>query len=350
MKYTAEYWKDVTQILDGISDKEKLFHKTIFITGATGMLCSAVVDAIFQLNRECSAGIQMQLAGRSRERMAARFPEMTEGEDYTFFFYDAEKSGELSVSADYIIHGASNADPAMISAHPVETMRANLFGLDSLLRAAQKQESCRLLYISTSEIYGKKAGNQPYGEEDYGFVDILNPRASYPSGKRAAETLCASYGAEYGVDTVIVRPGHIYGPTITERDSRASAEFTRLVARGKDIVMKGAGQQLRSYCYVLDSASAILTILLRGKTGEAYNISNPNSIASIREMAECLGRLGNVQVKTAEASVEEKRSYNLMENSSLASEKLEALGWKGIFSLEQGIAATLREYEDKGEH
>ena len=49
----------------------------------------------------------------------------------------------------------------------------------------------------------------PYFENDYGFLDILNQRASYPSSKRAAETLCVAYSLEYNLDTVIVRPGHI---------------------------------------------------------------------------------------------------------------------------------------------
>ena len=88
-------------------------------------------------------------------------------------------------------------------------MLANLYGLDSLLKVAVKNKGCRLLYISSSEIYGKKDENTPYNETDYGYVDILNPRACYPSAKRAAETLCVSYGVQYGVDFVIARPGHI---------------------------------------------------------------------------------------------------------------------------------------------
>lgn len=116
----------------------------------------------------------------------------------------------------------------------------------------------RLLYVSSSEVYGNKTGNQPYKEKDYGYVDILNQRACYPSAKRAAETLCTAYGQEYGLDTVIVRPGHIYGPTITETDSRASAQFTQNAIEGEDIVMKSAGMQMRSYCYVLDCAYPIL--------------------------------------------------------------------------------------------
>ena len=161
-------------------------------------------------------------------------------------------------------------------------------------------------------------------------MDILNPRACYPSSKRAAETMCATYQEEYGVDFVVVRPGHIYGPTITESDSRASAQFTRLAVKGKDIVMKSAGTQLRSYTYTLDCASAIIAVLTCGGMGEAYNISNSNSIVTIREFAECMTEISGVKLIFEQSSNKEKRSYNLMDNSSLNSEKLESLGWRRV--------------------
>ena len=131
-------------------------------------------------------------------------------------------------------------------------MLANFMGLDCLLKSAVKNKSNRVVYISSSEVYGSKLKDQPYQESDYGYVDLLNPRSCYPSSKRASETLCSAYTSEYGLDTVVVRPGHIYGPTITDTDDRASAQFTRCAVEGKDIVMKSAGTQLRSYCYVLD--------------------------------------------------------------------------------------------------
>jgi nucleoside-diphosphate-sugar epimerase len=198
----------------------------------------------------------------------------------------------------------------------------------------------RGLYISSSEVYGNDV-EAPYKEDMYGYVDILNPRACYPVAKRLAETLCASYGAEYDKDFVTVRPGHIYGPTISPRDSRASAVFSRLARDGKDIVMKSAGNQLRSYCYVYDCASAMLTILINGEKSNAYNISNPNSIVTIKQMADALANHAGVKVIQEEASAAEKASFNLMSNSSLNSEKLEALGSKAAYSLEDGAARTI---------
>ena len=342
MKYSSIYWGDVAKAAYGIPQVSKLFHKSLLITGGTGMICSTVAELLFYLNKERDADIKILLAGRSLERTKGRFNAFEEGTDYFFVPYDATKDEPLTITADYIIHGASNASPAVFRSEPVETMLSNLLGLKCLLDMAVKARAKRLLYISSSEVYGRNENNQPYSEDNYGYVDILNPRAAYPSSKRAAETLCAAYGAEYGVDTVIVRPGHIYGPTITDSDDRASAQFTRAAARGEPIVMKSAGTQLRSYCHTLDCASAILTVLLMGEKGQAYNISNQNSIASIRDVAETLAREAGTSIVFIDPTDAEKKGYNLMENSVLVSEKVEKLGWRGMFNLERGIEETLK--------
>jgi len=342
VKYSEDYWKAVRQVLSVVPNISKIFNKSILITGATGMICSSVVELLLELNKSYNANLGIYLAGRSKKRVDERFYGFSEGVDYTFVNYDASSDEQLCINADYVIHGASPADPASISAKPVETMMANIYGLGILFELVKKDLNSRLLFISSSEVYGRKKESGPFKESDYGYVDILNPRASYPSSKRAAETLCASYMREYGVDFVVVRPGHIYGPTITDYDSRASAQFTRKAVAGEDIIMKSAGTQLRSYTYILDCASAILTVLLNGTKGEAYNISNPNSIVTIRELAECLAQTAGVKLVFECASAQEAKCYNLMDNSSLNSSKLERLGWKSLFRLEDGVTATLK--------
>lgn len=344
IKYSESYWEDVQEVISGIPDITELFGKSVMITGATGMICSAVAELLFWLNKESKANISIVLAGRNQERMQQRFYCFKEGKDFSFLEYDATKDFVSKESYDFIIHGASPADPASFINHPVETMFANMIGLSSFLDIAKENPPTRLLYISSSEVYGKKDESRPYLESDYGFVDILNPRACYPSSKRAAETLCAAYHEEYGVDFVVVRPGHIYGPSITETDSRASAQFTRKAKAGENIVLKSAGTQLRSYTYTLDCASAILTVLLKGECGEAYNISNSHSIVTIRELAECMAKTAGVKVVYEQASDSEQKSYNLMDNSSLDSSKLEGLGWNGCYGLERGIIATYKYY------
>jgi len=341
MKYTKEYISDLHKIQEVIPDLSLIRNSKILITGAGGLICSAIIDFIMQYNDSCDAKIQFYIAARNVSNIKERFGTRFQRDDFNYFKYDATKPLMVEEEFDYIIHGASNANPAKYVEQPVETMLANFIGINNLLEYAKNHHAKRVLYISSSEVYGKKDDGTPYHEDDYEFVDILNPRACYPSAKRASETLCVAYGKEYGIETVIVRPGHIYGPTATTTDNRASSQFLRDVISGHDIIMKSMGLQIRSYCYVLDCVSAIITTLINGEPSNAYNISNPNSVTTICQLAECFAKLGGKKVVFEVPTEIEKASYNLMDNSSLDSKRLEALGWRGLFDLEQGVTSTL---------
>lgn len=341
--YDSKRWiSDLDEIISVLPELEELSGKSVFITGCTGLICSAVTDVLLRRNLVCEDKITILAAGRSEERVRARFAPYDKEEWFRFVPYDAASMhNTFPEKCDYIIHGASNASPNKITKEPVETMAGNFIGMKLLLEYARRENVKRVLYVSSSEVYGRKEGSKPFQEEEYGFIDILNSRSSYSVGKRAAETLCASYADEYGVDSVIVRPGHIYGPTAVESDNRVSSAWAYSAARGQNIVMKSAGSQIRSYCYCLDCASAILTVLLRGVKVQAYNISNPDSIISIRDVAELLTEASGTELRMELPTEAEKKGFNPMMNSSLDAAKLMALGWKGAFDARRGFAHTI---------
>ena len=344
MIYDSNRW---FQDIDRVTEQALPFlgdmaGKSVMITGAAGLVLSPVVDILIRYNETHETPIRILAAGRWLKEMTDRFGAYCDKPYFTFVVYDASRTdNRITEKADYIIHGASNASPDMIVKEPVETMMSNFTGMKYLLDVAKEAGTKRLLYISSSEVYGKKEGDRPYREGEYGYIDLLSARNSYSVGKRAAETLCASYAAEYGVESVIVRPGHIYGPTASPVDKRVASAWAYAVARGEDIVMKSDGAQIRSYCHCLDCASAILTVLLKGENVHAYNISNPDAIVSIREMAELLAASAGVELRMELPTEEERKGFNPMSNSSLDSTGLEGLGWKGVFDAPEGFAETV---------
>ncbi len=344
MLYGNPTWiSDIDKVIEVVPELDRLAGKSLMITGAAGLVCSAIVDIIFRYNDTHDDKIQVLAAGRWPEEMSARFGDQVNREDFTFVVYDASKTDNvIDVHADYIIHGASNASPNMIVKEPVETMMSNFLGMKYLLDYAKDQGTKRILYISSSEVYGEKEGTEPYKEGQYGYIDLLKARNSYSVGKRAAETLCASYADEYGVESVIVRPGHIYGPTASPYDNRVASAWSYAVAKGEDIVMKSDGAQIRSYCYCLDCASAMLKVLLCGENCHAYNISNPDSIISIKQMAEILVKSAGVKLRMELPTDEERKGFNPMSNSSLESTSLTGLGWRGCFDAEAGFTHTVQ--------
>ncbi len=346
MLYQSSLWlSDLDETIAAHRDTLEAFRGSrVLITGAAGLVCSAAADLLLRFNDTCGGGVTLLAAGRWPEEMEARFGEWTKRPDFVFVRYDAAKTDNAlpPEGCDYLIHGASNAFPGMIVKEPVETMLSNFLGMKYLLDYARETGVKRILYISSSEIYGRKENDAPYREGEYGYIDLLNPRNSYSVGKRAAETLCASYADEYGVGAVIVRPGHIYGPTASPQDNRVASAWSYAAAKGEPIVMKSDGAQLRSYCHCLDCASAMLTVLSRGEPSTAYNISNPESIVTIREMAALLAEAGGVPFEYAEATEAEKKGFNPMSNSSLDSAGLQRIGWRGLFGAARGFRHTVK--------
>lgn len=340
-----QYREDLCKAAESL-DISFFRRKDVLITGATGLICSAVVDLLYMANQEFGLDAHVYVAGRNEEKATARFD--LSNHHITFIPYEATKAFTTDISFDYIIHGAGNASPQLYTQQPVETINGNIIGINNLLEYLHNKGSGRLLYISSSEVYGNKSTIAPFKEDDCGHIDRQNVRASYPLAKCTAEALCTAYWLEYHVDTVVVRPGHIYGPTASRADQRISSDFAYRAAAGEPLIMKSSGTQRRSYCYCLDCASAILTVLAHGESGTAYNISNSDSIISIREMAEIFAAAGGSKLLFSQPNSIEELGFNPMDNSSLNADRLEAIGWRGLFNAQVGLRHTveiLRELE-----
>lgn len=336
-EYTKEYFEDLLKVSQNIHDLANFKDKKFLITGANGLIGAAFVDFLLFLNDYYQYNINIILGIRNYEKARIRFGEQLNRKDVQVFEYDALSTTVSISNIDYILHAASPANPTQYNQSPVETMHANYFGMKNILDYGVKHD-CRILFISSSEVYGIKQDIQSFSEEDYGYVDILNSRACYPSIKRAAETLCVSYHAEYGVDVIIARPGHVYGPTSNLEDNRAASDFMFQAVLGKDIILKSQGLQERSYCYVLDCISALLYLFIKGQAGTAYNVASNSMTTSIKRLAQTVCTVANCQLVFDVA--ENNNKQNPMNHSVLDGKRLQHLGWNSCFSLYDGVLHT----------
>lgn len=331
------YSDDIQQVFKEPLPWEKLFGTNILITGATGLIGSTLVEVLMANPKRDYC---VYASGRNVERARKRFENYLSMPSFHFLEYDVMQPLQSDIHFDHIIHAASNASPNAFSKNPVEIIKANIIGVSNLIEYGLEHGMKRFLYVSSGEVYGEGDG-RVISEEYSGYVDSLNPRSCYPSSKRASETLCASYASEYGADIVVARPCHVFGPHFTENDNRVYAQFIRNVLRGEDIVMKSSGEQMRSWCYVIDCVSALLYVLLKGVSGEAYNIADSNSVISIKQLAEMLANIGNRKVVIEMPSETEKRGYNPVTKSVFSVNKLEGLGWKVSGSMKDKLMNTI---------
>jgi nucleoside-diphosphate-sugar epimerase len=341
MLHNVLYQQDLAFVSSCNINWKVLDNSKILITGATGLIGSFLVDVLMFRNKHYNSNILIYAISRNTKNAKKRFNMYWENPLFKFISHDITEKININNNIDYIIHGASNAYPAVYVDDPVGTMKANIMGLINLMDYGIDQNIKRILYISSGEVYGE-GENDDFKEPYSGFIDHLNPRSCYPASKRATETLCISYSVQYDVDVVIARPCHIYGPTITESDNRAFAQFVWNVLAEKDVVLKSTGMQYRSYCYIADCASAILTILLKGEIKNAYNISNKDSNVRIAELANSIAKAGNREVIFDLPTNDEQRGYSVISRAVLDSSKLEELGWKANYKLPDGVKRTIQ--------
>ncbi|MBO4658900.1 MAG: NAD-dependent epimerase/dehydratase family protein [Prevotella sp.] len=332
------YWKDIEEITKLDLPWSLLSGKNILITGATGLIGGCLVETLMS---NPNIDYHIFASGRNEERARRRFSRYENDAHYHFIKYDVTEKLESDLTFDYIIFAASNASPNFFAKTPVEIIKSNIEGVVNTVEYGLCHGMRRFLYISTGEVYGEGDG-RVFTEEYSGYVNPLNPRSCYPSSKRAAETLCASYSVEYGADVVIARPCHTFGPFFTESDNRVYAQFIRNIRNGEDIVLKSKGTQYRSWCYVVDCACALLYILLKGKNGEAYNIADPNANITIRELAEMIAKIGNKKVVFDMPTEEESKGYNQVKQSLYSIEKISQLGWSIKGSMYEKMQKTLK--------
>ena len=329
------YLQDIRSLFETGLDLSTLNDSRILVTGATGLIGSCLVDVLLTNPHR---NYQVYALGRNEERARQRFNNYWETADFHFIRHDISLPLDSDICFDYIIHAASNASPNFFKEKPVEVIKSNIIGVENLMEHGIRHGMKRMLFVSSGEIYGEGDGRE-FTEADSGYVNCATPRACYPSSKRAAETLCVAYAAEYGADVVIARPCHTYGPYFTESDNRVYAQFIRNLLDGKDIVLKSRGEQYRSWLYMVDAAHALLTILTKGAKGEAYNVADEQSNITIRALAELLAGAEDRQVVF---DIDDANGNTTpITRATFSTEKLAQLGWRPLTTIAEGLQHTL---------
>lgn len=301
----------------------------IMITGATGLIGSTLVRCLLAMDK----GVSITIPVRNREKAVALYE--VDASRLNIVEYDLmEYCTSLNEEFDYIIHCASPTAGKYMNEHPVETYELAVETTRALLQYARKHTIKGMVYVSSLEYYGQNFDDQIITEDFQGYVDATSARSSYPMGKRAAEYLCFAYAQEYSIPAKVARLTQTFGPGVAADDNRVFAQFARSVMAGTDIILHTTGESAKPYCYTTDCASAILTILLKGANGEAYNVANQDTYISIREMAEFLRDNFNPSIMVV---VEEhpEIGYAPVTKLHLSSEKLMALGWKPQYDLKE---------------
>lgn len=338
------YMEDVRRVAALDLPWEKLQGKSVMLSGATGLIGSFLIDVIFEKNGECGLDCTVYALGRNEERAKARFGVHASSPNFVFIPYDVKYplAREDLGTVDYVLHLASNTHPVQYSSDPIGTITTNIIGVQNMLDFALEHHSARFAFASSNEIYGENRGDVEFFDEKYcGYINCNTMRAGYPESKRCGEALCQAYKAQKGLDVVIPRLTRTYGPTMLMSDTKAISQFIKKGIAGEDIVLKSAGTQYYSYQYVADSVSGLLTVLLCGQNGEAYNIAEEHSDIMLKDLAAIIAGINGKSVVFEIPDAVEAAGYSTATKARLDGSKLRNLGWEPSYDIKGGIERTI---------
>ena len=293
------FWEDMEKAVQvSFLDWDRLKNRTLFLTGATGLIGTSLVKTLLYANEVYDLGLTILALVRNEEKANRRFADV-KNESLKFVVSSVENFDISTIEerVDYIIHGASQTASREFAQHPVETINTAVEGTRNMLELARVKNVAGFVYLSSMEVYGYPQKGHKVRENEIGAFSPLNLRNSYPVSKILCESMCAAYGEEYGVPTRICRLTQTFGPGVSETDNRIFAYFGRCVQRKENIVLKTAGDTERCYLYTTDAVTAILTILLKGENGAAYNAADESTYCSIAEMARSIAENNGIAVE-----------------------------------------------------
>ena len=319
--------------------------KKCLITGGAGFIGSQLARRL--LNAGCEVTVLDNLFTGSKSNVY----DLLDNPRFTFLMHDVVQPfwGQF----DEIYNLACPASPIHYQRNPVETIKVSFLGMVNTLELALKTKA-RVFHTSTSEVYGDPDVH-PQPESYWGHVNTLGPRSCYDEGKRAAETLCADYMREYGVDVRMIRIFNTYGPNMHPHDGRVISNFIVQSLQNKDITLYGDGNQSRSFQYIDDLLNGIQKYMaLPQSTVKNFfkkqdmpipvlNIGNPNEF-TIKELADMtLKLLPESKSKIVYQPLPRDDPKRRRPDITLAKE---LLNWGPVTALSDGLPKTIAYFRE----
>lgn len=332
----------------------------LLIIGAGGFIGSNLIEHLIERGDHEIVGVDV-----TGEKLAG-----IEGPNFRFieqdFLADPDLADRLVRECDVVVDLVAYANPSLYVAKPLEVIQLNFFENVKIADLCIKH-SKRLFQYSTSEIYGKRATNGTYREDESDLVmgPVTKQRWVYASGKQFLERILHAHALNGDLEYTIVRPFNFIGPRfdyLVEAGSiggpRVFAHFMSALITGGPMRLVNGGEQRRTFTHV-DDASEAFTILLEDPSAinEIYNIGNPTTDISIRELASYMtdiyedltGRPYTGEILEISGEDFYGTGYEDMNRVPPDISKLNALGWKPTRDLLTTFTDSIRYHVDQHE-
>ena len=310
--------------------------KTILITGGCGFIGSNLCKKLIINNK-------IICVDNLNTGFIENINELLSNNNFKYINHNIINPILIEENIDEIYHLACPASPPKYQIDPIYTLKTIFIGTMNLLELA-KEKNAKILYTSTSEIYGEPTIS-PQNEKYRGNVNTIGIRSCYDEGKRVGETLMIEYFNKYNINIKIARIFNTYGPNMDINDGRVITNFINQIIHNKDITVYGTGTQTRSFCYIDDQINGLVK-LMDSNYNLPINIGNPYEIKII----DLIYILFDIFNKNFNINIKSKIVYKQLPSDDPTQRKpditlaKEILGWEPKISLNEGLIKTIKHF------
>lgn len=307
------------------------------VTGATGLVGGWVVRRLLRAQADIVCLVRDWVPDSEFERSGLVKQVKTVRGDVCDQALMERVCGEYEI--DTVIHLAAQTLVPVANRNPVATFESNIQGTWALLEACRRSPKVKQIVLASSDKAYGDAEKLPYDEST-----PLQGRHPYDVSKSCADLIAQSYAVTYGLPVAITRCGNFYGPGDLNWN-RIVPGTIRSVARGERPVIRSDGTHIRDYFYVEDGAAAYLMLAEKlaadpSLRGEAFNFSNETQVTVLELVQKLLDQLGSRLMP----DVRNEASHEIKHQSLSAAKARDRLGWRPLFTLDEGLRKTLPWY------
>lgn len=243
---------------------------------------------------------------------------------------DRQKVFEITKGADIIFHFAAILGVDIVADNPIETMETEVIGMQSVAAAAIENHIDKVVYASTSGVYGHLALEKSVDEEI-----LVDPRTSYAMAKRYNEIYLASLFEEKGINSTAIRFFNVYG--LRQDNRMVIPRFFEQAMSNRPITVYGTGEQTRDFTYVDDAVKATILLAEHVKGFEIFNVANERE-STIGELAEEIKKMTNSTSEIKYIDAPKKRyDYEVGRRFGSSSKLLDYVNYKPNTQLPEGL-------------
>jgi len=333
--------EDINLLVRSLNEQGISFEgQSVLVTGGAGFLGSWICEVLVKQDTQVTC-VDNFSSGRRKN-----VGHLVGLENFKLVEHDISQPIFFDEKIDVVMHLASRASPLEFARFPIQILKANTLGTRIALGIA-KEHKARLVYASSSEIYGDPEPKHVPTPETYnGNVNPVGPRSCYDEAKRVGEAFVTAYRIQHGLDTRILRIFNTYGPRMRPGDiyGRVVPRFIDQAVSEHPLTVFGDGTQTRSFTYVIDTVEGILrATCLPEASGEVINLGNgveTRIIDLARIILELAGSNSGFEFHPLPVDDPRRRCPDTSK-----AEKL--LGWKPKISLRQGLMRTMAWFQRK---